>query len=379
MRIRRNPFRILDLSSSSATAQVQPKAPLSEEPVLPPPVPAPPASHVDDAVAALMLLSTPPSEVCLQSCAWTTHPHALNPEELNDDDGLVGDAWREPRENPGLSYTNVDFLLRQDEEETESEVEEEIFLVKRTKVEGKIGKQQQQQQQQQEEEEVNEKLKRDGNEQKKGSKSKTMKAKVIAADEPPRCKKTDGRKWNCRSSAVLPHTLCEKHLSRSRSYYSSGKEAPGEASSKSAPQKASAGSGAAPAKASSGSKRARASAPLSITEAAFASDAPVTSKAAPSAAAGARPSSKRPQKKTKEDVYYSGGAFYYPEPFGPFRGKQRGHYSRPAIVEEEEERSTTQGDGSTSEAPKEGLFPEAKLSSKATRKPLKIRTLESLH
>ena len=162
------------------------------------------------------------------------------------------------------------------------------------------------------------------------------------------------------------------------SYYSSGKEAPGEGSSISAPQKALAGSGAAPVKALSGSKRARARASPSITEAVLASDAPARSKVAPSAVAGVRPSSKRPKKNKRED-YYSGGAFYYPEPFGPFRGKQRGHYSSssPAIVEEEEEGST-QGDASASEAPEGGVFPEAKLSSKATRKALKIRTLESL-
>ncbi|KAG2543453.1 hypothetical protein PVAP13_9NG747900 [Panicum virgatum] len=372
MRIRRNPSRILALSAD-ATAQVQPKALLPEEPVLPPPAPASPASQVDDIVASLYLLKAGPVKFCLQSCAWTsTHPDTLNPEELNDDDGRVGDAWREPRENPGLSYSDVDFVLQQDEEETESEVEE-FFLVKRKKVEDKIGKQQQQK-------EVvvvvNEKLKRDGNQQKKGSKSKTMKARVVTDDEPPRCKKTDGRKWSCQSTAALPHTLCEKHLSRSRSYYSSLKQAPGpgEGSSKSASQKALVGSGAAPAKASSGSKRARASALPAL-----ASNAPARSKAAPSAAAGARPSSKRPQKKKKKEDDYSGGAFYYPEPFGPFRGKQRGHYSssRPAIVEEEEEGSP-QGDASTSEAPEGGVFPEAKLSSKATRKALKIRTLESL-
>ena len=160
------------------------------------------------------------------------------------------------------------------------------------------------------------------------------------------------------------------------SYYSSGKEAPGEGSSKSAPQKALAGSGAAPVKALSGSKRARDRASPSITEAVLASDAPARSKVAPSAVAGARPSSKRPKKNKRED-YYSGGAFYYPEPFGPFRGKQRGHYS-PAIIEEEEDRST-QGDASTSEAPEGGVFPKAKLSLKATRKPLKkTRSLESL-
>ncbi|KAG2554755.1 hypothetical protein PVAP13_9KG588700 [Panicum virgatum] len=337
MRIRRNPSRILDLSSHT-TVQVQPRAPLSEEPVLPPPAPG------------LFLLKAKPVKFCLQSWAWITHPYALNlDEELNDDDGLVSNAWREPRENPGLSYTNVDFVLQQDEEETESEVEEDIFLMKGKKVEDKIGKQKQQ------EEDVvvvNEKLKRDGNQQKKKeSKSNMMKARVITADEPPKCKKTDGRKWSCRSIAALP-TLCEKHLRRSRS-------------SKSAPQKALAGSGAAPVKTLSGSKRARARASPSISEAVLASDAPARSKVAPSAVAGARPSSKRP-KKNKREGYYSGGAFYYPEPFGPFRGKQRGHYS-PAIVEEEEDRST-QGDASTSEAPEGGVFPKAKLSLKHGKK-----------
>ena len=111
-----------------------------------------------------------------------------------------------------MSYSDVDFVLQQDEEETESEVEE-FFLVKRKKVEDKIGKQQQQQ----EVVVVNEKLKRDGNQQKKESKSNVMKVRVITADEPPKCKKTDGRKWSCRSIAALPHTLCEKHLRRSRS------------------------------------------------------------------------------------------------------------------------------------------------------------------
>ena len=113
-----------------------------------------------------------------------------------------------------MSYTNVDFVLQQDEEETESEVEEDIFLMKGKKVEDKIGKQKQQ------EEDVvvvNEKLKRDGNQQKKESKSNVMKVRVITADEPPKCKKTDGRKWSCRSIAALLHTLCEKHLRWSRS------------------------------------------------------------------------------------------------------------------------------------------------------------------
>ena len=107
----------------------------------------------------------------------------------------------------------MDFVLQQDEEETESEVEEDIFLMKGKKVEDKIGKQKQQ------EEDVvvvNEKLKRDGNQQKE-SKSNMMKARVITADEPPKCKKTDGRKWSCRSIAALLHTLCEKHLRWSRS------------------------------------------------------------------------------------------------------------------------------------------------------------------
>ena len=67
--------------SADATAQVQPKALLPEEPVLPPPAPASPASQVDDIVASLYLLKAGPVKFCLQSCAWTsTHPDTLNPE-----------------------------------------------------------------------------------------------------------------------------------------------------------------------------------------------------------------------------------------------------------------------------------------------------------
>ncbi|XP_078167628.1 putative membrane lipoprotein isoform X2 [Carex rostrata] len=37
------------------------------------------------------------------------------------------------------------------------------------------------------------------------------------------CKKNDGKKWFCKRPAQLPHSLCEYHLSQSRSYYNTNK------------------------------------------------------------------------------------------------------------------------------------------------------------
>ena len=80
--------------SSHTTVQVQPRAPLSEEPVLPLPAPGSSSSHVDaaataddadatDTVDSLFLLKAKPVKFCLQSWAWITHPYALNLDEVS--------------------------------------------------------------------------------------------------------------------------------------------------------------------------------------------------------------------------------------------------------------------------------------------------------
>ncbi|KAJ1701907.1 hypothetical protein LUZ63_001686 [Rhynchospora breviuscula] len=60
--------------------------------------------------------------------------------------------------------------------------------------------------------------KTDKKKKKKKKKEKEMKDEIIL------CKKNDGKKWYCKRQAQSPHSLCEYHLSQSRSYYNNNKE-----------------------------------------------------------------------------------------------------------------------------------------------------------
>ncbi|KAJ3706316.1 hypothetical protein LUZ61_010021 [Rhynchospora tenuis] len=56
------------------------------------------------------------------------------------------------------------------------------------------------------------------------SKKIEKKTKKKKKDEIVLCKKNDGKKWYCKRPAQSPHSLCEYHLSQSRSYYNNNKE-----------------------------------------------------------------------------------------------------------------------------------------------------------
>jgi hypothetical protein len=192
----------------------------------------------------------------------------------NLNNGLLGDAWREPRENPGLAYEDVNtmFLLKrkkvgdnigeQEQQQKEEEVNEKLKRDARNthqkkdcsnnkmianvikKEEGEVNKKLKRDgssrqkkgcsnkktltktiKEEEEEEEVNKKLKRDGSsQQKKGCSNKKTTTKFInkevaTAHKPPRCKRSDGKNWRCSESPALPHTLCENHLHKSRLSY----------------------------------------------------------------------------------------------------------------------------------------------------------------
>jgi hypothetical protein len=196
----------------------------------------------------------------------------LRMQNLNN--GLLGDAWREPRENPGLAYEDVNtmFLLKrkkvgdnigeQEQQQKEEEVNEKLKRDARNthqkkdcsnnkmianvikKEEGEVNKKLKRDgssrqkkgcsnkktltktiKEEEEEEEVNKKLKRDGSsQQKKGCSNKKTTTKFInkevaTAHKPPRCKRSDGKNWRCSESPALPHTLCENHLHKSRFSY----------------------------------------------------------------------------------------------------------------------------------------------------------------
>ncbi|KAJ1298780.1 hypothetical protein BS78_01G480200 [Paspalum vaginatum] len=191
------------------------------------------------------------------------------------------------------------------------------------------------------------KLNRDGHNHQKSITTNAIKKEMeIANAQPLTCKRTDGRKWKCENNIVVPNTQCDyDSLQSCSSYYGPGTVVP-RANSRPAPHKASASPIPAPVMASASSQRARdESAPSSSKEVCV----PVSSNAA--LFAGTQSGSKQPRKRKIDD--YLGGEFYYYEPFGPFRGKQRGTYSsssnnsvEASVASIEEERSTHE-DGST--------------------------------